>query len=399
MGVAKMTTLYQIIKNSNLVTERGMKHKTDQRNHAGTWTSKPCACIRRDIIDRHSKSVMHREAVEKEALLKQSMRDGGIARAFEKLVTAQRNAVVGAMKIIYWLAKEEVAHTTKYESLLDLAISLGCDYLKELNVADNATYRSRQIVGEFLQTISLEIEKDTLQKFGSSTYFLLMTDESTDISVLKQLVLVARYILPTGDVATSFVAIEDLTDGKAETIETAIIDITNKKSVEVARLRGFGSDGAPVMTGRGNGVAKRSSERFPKLISVHCVNHRLALAAAHAADDVPYLVRFKATVQTFLFYQNSPVRMAGLRVIQEVLDDPVIKLKQATDVRWLSHEAAISAILRTMPSLIASLEREASERDEPAAVGLVKFVKTYYFVACCKLLSSSSQSTFPSIPA
>ena len=44
-------------------------------------------------------------------------------------------------------------------------------------------------------------------------------------------------------------------------------------------------------------------------------------------------------------------------------------------------------ILRSMPSLIASLEREASERDEPAAVGLVKFVKSYYLVACCKLLS------------
>ena len=40
-----------------------------------------------------------------------------------------------------------------------------------------------------------------------------------------------------------------------------------------------------------------------------------------------------------------------------------------------------------MPSLIASLEREGSERDESAAVGLVRFVKTYCFVACCKLLS------------
>ena len=37
--------------------------------------------------------------------------------------------------------------------------------------------------------------------------------------------------------------------------------------------------------------------------------------------------------------------------------------------------------------LQASREREGSERGEPAAVGLVKFVKTYYFVACCKLLS------------
>ena len=79
--------------------------------------------------------------------------------------------------------------------------------------------------------------------------------------------------------------------------------------------------------------------------------------------------------------------MAGLHAIQAVLDDPIIKLKQAKDVKWLSHEAAISSILRTIPSLIASLEREASERKEPAAVGLVKFVKTYYFIACCKLLS------------
>ena len=92
------------------------KHETDQRNHAGTWTTKPCTYIRCDAIERHSNSAMHREAVEKEALLKQSRRDGGIARAFEKQITLQRQAVVGAMKIIYWLAKE-VAHTTKYESV------------------------------------------------------------------------------------------------------------------------------------------------------------------------------------------------------------------------------------------------------------------------------------------
>ena len=66
---------------------------------------------------------------------------------------------------------------------------------------------------------------------------------------------------------------------------------------------------------------------FPKLISI---NYRLALAAAHTADDIPYLIKFKATVQTlFLFYQNSAVRMAGLHAIQEVLDDPVIKLKMS----------------------------------------------------------------------
>ena len=271
---------------------------------------------------------------------------------------------------------------------MDLAINLGCNYLKELRVADNANYRSRQIVGELLQTLSIQIQDDVLRDLASSSYFALITDESTDVSVLKQLVLVARYILPKGDVTTSFLAIVDLPDGTAESIEAAIVRITEQKSIAVSRLRGFGTDGAPVMTGIRSGVAKRLKDRFPKLVSIHCVNHRLALAAAHAADGIPYLVRFKATIQTlFLFYQSSPVRTAGLHAIEAVLNDPTIKLKQAKDVRWLSHEAAISSILRTMPSLIASLEREAGERKEPTAVGLVKFMKTYYFIACCRLLS------------
>ena len=52
---------------------------------------------------------------------------------------------------------------------------------------------------EFLQSVSRQVEVDVVQRIA---YFSLMTDESTDVSVLKQLVLVARYILPTEDVAS-----------------------------------------------------------------------------------------------------------------------------------------------------------------------------------------------------
>ena len=38
--------------------------------------------------------------------------------------------------------------------------------------------------------------------------------------------------------------------------------------------------------------------------------------------------------------------MAGLHAIPAVLEDPMLKLKQAKDIRWLSYEAAISFILR-----------------------------------------------------
>ena len=44
-------------------------------------------------------------------------------------------------------------------------------------------------------------------------------------------------------------------------------------------------------------------------------------------------------------------------------------------------------MIRTLPSLFVSLERESSENGEPTAHGLYNFMKCYKFVACAYLLS------------
>ena len=148
--------------------------------------------------------------------------------------------------------------------------------------------------------------------------------------------------------------------------------------MDIDKLKGFASGGASVTVGLHNGVAAQLKSCSPSLISVHCVNHRLALAASHAADNISYIQRFKSHLHDlFSFYQNSPVRLAGLHAIQAILDDPKIKLKKAKDVRWLSHDTAITSLLRIIPSVITSLDREASERGEPIASGLLRFVKTF----------------------
>lgn len=73
--------------------------------------------------------------------------------------------------------------------------------------------------------------------------------------------------------------------------------------------------------------------------------------------------------------------MAGLQEVQDILGDLILKLKEAKDVSWLSHNAAVQTLRRTLPSVVASFEREAAERGEPTALGLAKMVKTYDFVA------------------
>jgi len=112
------------------------------------------------------------------------------------------------------------------------------------------------------------------------------------------------------------------------------------------KLLAFGSDGASV---RLTGVTVRLRSHSLTMIAVHCVNHRLALAATHASDSK----QFKSILQTlFYFYQSSPVGMANLHAIQEILSDPdpVIKCKQAKDVRWLSYDNAIKALILSLPS-------------------------------------------------
>ena len=69
--------------------------------------------------------------------------------------------------------------------------------------------------------------------------------------------------------------------------------------------------------------------------------------------------------------------MDNLHDIQNMLNDPQIKCKQAKDVHWLSHDNAIKTLIRTLPVILVSLNREASENGEPTAQGLYRFMKCY----------------------
>ena len=174
------------------------QRNTKQQNNVGIWTDKPCSLLRRDMIQRHKDSKMHKEAEELKAARLASQKDGEIRQAFSDCIMIQRKALIGTLNLMYWLAKQEVAHTTKFSSLKDLAIQFGCDYLKELSLGRNAHYTSEQIISELFSCLSLVIEEQILSDLQSSDCFALMTDESTDTAVLKQLVLVSRYLTDSG---------------------------------------------------------------------------------------------------------------------------------------------------------------------------------------------------------
>ena len=61
---------------------------------------------------------------------------------------------------------------------------------------------------------------------------------------LSCMCLSCRCLTPKGEATSVFLKIIDLFDGKAETIEKALIDFCDEKKIPIRKVMGFGSDGA-----------------------------------------------------------------------------------------------------------------------------------------------------------
>ncbi|XP_076113346.1 zinc finger protein 862-like [Mytilus galloprovincialis] len=357
------------------------------------WVDLPCLWMVRESILRHGRSETHKEAVAFEGA--RVLANTSLATAVEKEVTLNEMAMESAMKCLYWLCKRELPHTTNYVPLMNLCKDLGVDVLNALMVGENAKYTSERFIQEALLSFKYIVQTPLICDLKNSPFYTVMVDGTTDVAVKKELILYVRF-LKNGKSSTHFLKMIELFDGKAATIKSAIVQTLEEIDVPLENMCALGSDGASVMLGRKGGVAALLKESVPTLIANHCVAHRLALASSQAAAAVAYLKKFKAIVeQLYRFYQYSAVRMAALHHIQEILQEPVIKITEAKAVRWLSHDKAVQSIRRCFPSIITSLEREAKERGDAQALGLATFVQKFDFIATlymvCDLLPPLSQ--------
>ena len=191
----------------------------------------------------------------------------------------------------------------------------------------------------------------------------LLTDDSTDISVTKKLVIYARAVNTDFRPLTMVLENVRVTDGKAETITQALTDLLHRKNLSIDSVFGLGSNEAAVMTSKKQGVTGKFLNLNPKLINVHCIAHRLALATSEAAENVLYLKEFQEMLTSLYYYfkKKPAVRNEKLREIQEVLNEPTLRCKEVHAVRWLSFYKALETVYFTWDSLVTYFEQEQSD--------------------------------------
>ncbi|KAM3838264.1 zinc finger protein 862-like [Diretmus argenteus] len=332
--------------------KRPVKRGTSQR----VFIEVPSKMYRKDVLDAHIGSDHHTAAFQAHATL---VKGHTVTTAFEPVLRVEHEAVVGAFKCLYWLVKHEIAHHTNYPALLELAELLGCDYFAKLKIGKSTNYRSHRMVDEMLEILASVIEAPILEDMRNSQAVGLELDESTDVAVIKQL------------------------DVHANTIMTAIHDIIDQKGIPQDKIFGLGTDGAAVMTGRQNGVAKQLCDTMPWLVTVHCAAHRLALVCKDAS---PYMKTFRDHLQQLhLYFRNSANRTAVLKAAATTLGICDLKVKEVKDTRWLSQHQAVSNLRRNLHAVLTALAEEVEHNKCPVAKGLYSFCATYRFVAALYL--------------
>ena len=244
---------------------------------------------------------------------------------------------------------------------------------------------------DLVKAINITVEEKVDENLHNSPFIGLVIDESTDVAVYKKLVIYARVVI-NGQPFIHFVHDVNIIDGKAETIVKALEDIFTEKGLEMSKITSLASDGASVMVGRKNGVGARLRSKYvPYLVQVHCIAHRLALAAANACKKVSSFDQFQCTLkQVYRFYTNSPVRYNSLRELQQVLeDDPCLRtitLKEPASFRWLSMYQAVKAVFHVFPALCLQLDNESAEKASPDAKGLLTKLRSIKFVLALAFL-------------
>ena len=235
----------------------------------------------------------------------------------------------------------------------ELFAVLGVD-VSAARFAGNAKYTSHDARDDLLRALNEVVLRETKQLVKTANFLGITADESMDTSNLSHLDLHLQ-LAKNGQVVVRFGGIETLSSATADSIMTSLEEWSATSQVPLAKSH-LGSDGAATFVGKRTGVATQLQAKHPFMQAVHCAAHREALCVSDAVKAVVYL---KETVEptlqgVFCLFKNSPLKESKLHPVQQLLEEPILKLKEPMAVRWLSHEGAVTVFRRTIASIVTA---------------------------------------------
>lgn len=281
-----------------------------------------------------------------------------------------------------------------FPSMLKMMRTIGLEKLEHFQ------HESLWSVRGILTTMGRVIKKITKAANEAKCYGL-MVDDVTDIQVKEQNIIFIQYV-ENANAQIRFLAVKDLMEDaaspNAKTITDNIKEELVKDDLDVQKFLSLASDGASVMVGKNNGVAALLKRENPRLVNVHCICHRLALACGDSNNEVEYMLTIeRLLVQLYKWLENSCVKTAAYLKMQLRLRDMQLpadeskrhkighKLQRACRTRWLSTDKAVLGVWQDYTAILLTLSADEF-RNDATAIGLLSQMKTVKFIGSIYIL-------------
>lgn len=227
--------------------------------------------------------------------------------------------------------------------------------------------KTGQIIKQAIGAIAEEDIVNTMRE----TLFTLLIDESTDISVTRQMVIMARFF-GTDKVETRLYKIVAFS-GKAtgENLFNVVDKSFEDDNIPWHNCLSMSSDGAKAMVGEFNSVLSRVRGQQENLWFLHCTCHVAHLAASHACSELPNVCE-QLSRDVYTYFKTSGKRQDDFQSIQKALDVEEHKILRPCSTRWLATLQCVERLLEQWPALLHYFDSLDSKQCTQESVQRIK---------------------------
>jgi len=308
-------------------------------------------------ITSHTSSSVHQKAVlesKEEYLLSIKECSKNVKQKIALKISKEHLPTLKMIRTVYAEIKINLpfaAHSTVVE-------------LQKLNGVELGNHHfDRNSATRISENISQKMHQILLQHFKTKHYPMsIILDTSSDFANKNYMLVYFRSIeqnYPTIYFYRCLYVPLETAESLFNTLRNALVEDGLLQTV-TDYLYGFGSDGAPVMLGKHNGLAQRLSVITKnKLYTLHCLAHKLELTLGKAlkTDNLKeHLEDFVNGIYSF-YYDRSFKRKQSLIDTAEALGAQFNELHNIHGIRWISSQfTAFKSLYNLYPFIVQNMQ-------------------------------------------
>ena len=217
--------------------------------------------------------------------------------------------------------------------------------------------------------------------------FGIVIDETTDLSSVKQLAVLATYFdMHSFESKYFLLDLIELVDGTANGIYLATKQVFLELHIPMENIIGYSSDTTNVMFGEHNSVAQLLKAEYPNIFIVKCSCHRIQLVSSYAALKLPKSLEDLCR-DIYNHFHRSFKRQDVYQQFQSFFNAEPRKILSPGQTRWLSLEECANRILEQYQALQHYFVLTANEGPTHTNDRIVKSLHNKFTLAYLEFLS------------